>query len=189
MRSFYGEKTRYEPPPEPSETPSIESPAYQSVPLPIFSKNPELRTLTKQVGGDLSDWTWQYPGEVNGQPHEQIRRHLYNLSLKQECPHCQKSVPTYIDIARLTAGPHCTECNGHLHKPESISYSYLQYELESKPEQSIISNFDGYISDDPLLESESLWTSGGIFHLGAPMGSGKTFLIYQRAREAAEDRC
>ena len=138
------------------------------------------------VGGGLSEWTWQYPGEVNGQPHEQIRRHLYNPSLKQECPHCHEQVPTYIDFARLTAGPHCPECNGHQLKPEIITYSYLQYELESKPEQSIISNFDGYISDDPLLESESLWTCGGIFHLGAPMGSGKTTLIYQRAHEAAE---
>ena len=66
------------------------------------------------------------------------------------------------------------------------SYSYLQYELERKPEQSIISNHQDYIANDPRLAEESLWASGGIFHLGAQMGSGKTTLIYQRAREAAE---
>ena len=166
--------------------PIAEPPIPEPIPPRIFSKNPELRTLAKQVGGGLSEWTWQYPGDVNGQPREQIRRHLYNLSLKQECLHCQKSVPTYIDFARLTAGPHCPECNGHQLKPEIITYSYLQYELERKPEQSIISNHQGYIANDPLLEEEPLWASGGIFHLGAPMGSGKSRLNIQRAREAAE---
>ena len=166
--------------------PIAEPPTPEPIPPPIFSKIPELRTLAKQVGGGLSGWTWQYPGEVNGQPREQTNRHLYNPLLKQECPHCYENVPTYIDIARLTSGLHCPECNGHQLKPESISYSYLQYELERKPEQAIISDFEGYISDDPLLKEESLWNQGGIFHLGAPMGSGKTTLIYHRAREAAE---
>ena len=169
------------------ESPPIaEPPTPEPVPPPIFSKIPELWTLAKQVGGGLSDWTRQYPGIVNGQPREQIHRHLYNHSLKQECPHCQKSVPTYIDIARLISGPHCTECNGHQLKPEIITYSYLQYELGRKPEQAIISDFEDYISDDPLFKEESLWNQGGLFHLGAPMGSGKTTLIYHRAREAAE---
>ena len=189
--TIFGKVKRYEPPPEPSEPPPVEPPASESIPPSIFSKKPELRTLAKQVGGGLSGGTWQYPGEVNGQPREQTRRHLDNPSLKQECPHCQKSVPTYIDIARLTAGPHCPECNGHQHLPESISCSYLQYELDRKPHDAIISDFiisdfEDYISDDPLLKEESLWNQGGLFHLGAPMGSGKTTLIYHRAREAAE---
>ena len=184
--TIFGEVKRYQPPPEPSEPTPVEPPASESIPLSIFSKIPELRTLAKQVGGVGSEWTWQYPGEINGQPREQIRRHLYNPPLKQECPHCQKHVPTYIDIARLTAGPHCPECNGHQHLPESISYSYLQYELDRKPEQAITSDFQDFIADDPLLSDQSLWNSGGVFHLGAPMGSGKTTLIYQRAREAAK---
>ena len=166
--------------------PIAEPPTPEPIPPPIFKRIPELRTLAKQVGGGSSGGTWQYPGEVNGQPRAQIRRHLYNPSLKQECPHCHEQVTTYIDIARLTAGPHCPECNGHLHKPESISYSHLQYELDRKPHDAIISDFEDYISDDPRLEEESLWNQGGIFHLGAPMGSGKTTLIYHRAREAAE---
>ena len=184
--TIFGEVKRYEPPPEPLEPSPVEPPASESIPLSIFSKKSELRTLAKQVGGGSSGWTRQYPGIVNGQPREQICRHLYNPSLKQECPHCQKSVPTYIDIARLTAGPHCPECNGHQHLPESISYSYLQYELDRKPHDAIISDFEGYIRKDPLLEEEALWNQGGLFHLGAPMGSGKTTLIYHRAREAAE---
>ena len=156
--------------------------------IPKQMLNPELRTLAKQMGGGLSEWTWQYPGIVNGQPREQIRRHLYNPSLKQECPHCQKSVPTYIDFARLTSGPHCTECNGHQLKPEADTYSYLLYELERKPHDAIISDFEGFISIDPLLKEESLWNQDGLFHLGAPMGSGKTTLILHRAREAAETK-
>ena len=185
--TIFGEVKRYEPPPEPSELPPIaEPPTPEPIPPPIFSKIPELRTLAKQVGGGLSEWTRQYPGIVNGQPREQIHRHLYNHSLKQECPHCHEQVTTYIDFARLISGPHCPECNGHQLKPESISYSYLQYELERKPEQVIISDFEDYISDDSLLKEESLWNQKGLFHLGAPMGSGKTTLIYHRAREAAE---
>ena len=187
MRSFYGEKTQYEPPPHGTKEPTpVASPEPELIPPFIFSKIPELRTLAKQVGGGLSGWTWQYPGEVNGQPREQIRRHLYNPSLKQECPHCHEQVTTYIDIARLTAGPHCPECNGHQLKPEIITYSYLQYELDRKPHDAIISDFEGYISKDPLLGHEVLWEPGKILHLGAPMGSGKTTLIYQRTREAAE---
>ena len=184
--TIFGEVKRYEPPPEPSEPPPVEPPTPEPIPPYIFSKIPELRTLAKQVGGGLSEWTRQYPGDLNGQPQEQLKRHIFDTMLKKECPHCHEQVPTYIDFARLTYGPHCPECNGHLHKPESISYSYLQYELERKPEQAIISDFADYISKDPLLENESLWTSGGIFHLGAMMGAGKTTLIYRRAREAAE---
>ena len=166
--------------------PIAEPPTPEPIPPPIFKRIPELRTLAKQVGGGSSGWTWQYPGTLNGQPREQKNRHLYNHLLKSVCPHCLKTVPAYIDFARLTSGPHCPECNGHQLKPESISYSYLRYELERNPEQAIISDFEGYISDDPLLKEESLWNQGGIFHLGAPMGSGKTTMIYHRAREAAE---
>ena len=184
--TIFGEVKRYEPPPEPSEPSPVKPPASESIPLSIFSKIPELRTLAKQVGGGLSEWAWQYPGDGNGQPHEQIYRHLYNPSLKSVCPHCHEQVTTYIDIARLISGPHCSECNGHQLKSKIITYSYLRYELERKPHDAITSDFEGYISKDPLLEEEALWNQGRIFHLGAPMGSGKTYLIYQRAREAAE---
>ena len=95
-------------------------------------------------------------------------------------------MPSYLDIGRLTAGPHCPECNGHLHKPEVVTHSYLLHELQRKPQNTITSNHKGFISEDPLLADESLWYKGGVFHLGAPMGSGKTTLILQRAREAAE---
>ena len=183
---IFGEVQRYEPPPETSETTPIEPPATEPQPLPILSKIPELKVLIKEVGGGLSDWTWDYPGVQNGQPREQIRRHLYNLLLKQECPHCHEQVTTYIDIGRLTAGPHCVECNGNQKKPEIIRHSYLLYELERKPKDATISNDQGYVADDPRLESEPLWTPGGIFHLGAPMGSGKSTLIRHSAIEARE---
>ena len=180
----YGKFEKYIPP-EPSEkTDNSTKGIVEPEPLPIFSKIPELQVLVK-IGG-YRDWTWQYPGALNGQPTEQIRRHLYNPLLKSDCPHCNTPAPAYIDIGRLTNGPHCPECNGHQHKPEIISYSYLQYELERKIPDAIISDFDGYIANDPKLEDQSLWEPGRIFHLGAPMGSGKTTLIYQRAREASE---
>lgn len=189
INPIFGEVKRYElPPPSPSEPTPVEPPDPELTPPFFFSKIPELHTLAKAVGLG-SEWTWQYPGEINGQPHEQICRHLYNSLLKQQCPDCHEQVPTYIDIARLTAGPHCPQCNGHQHKPESISYSYLQYELERKPEhkpEPIISDWQGFIADDPKLADESLWEPGHLFHLGAPMGSGKTTLFCHRAREAAE---
>ena len=125
INPIFGKVKRHEPPPETSEKTPVEPPIPEPISPSIFSKIPELRTLAKQLGTRLADWSWQYPGEVNGQPREQIRRHLYNPLLTQECPHCQKSVPTYIDFARLTSGPHCTECNGHQLKPEADTYSYL----------------------------------------------------------------
>lgn len=185
---IFGEVKQYTPP-EPTlhvQKETSPPPALEHRPPAIFSKIPELRILAKEVGGESLQWTWQYPGAVNGQPREQKNRHLYNHLLKSDCPYCHESVPTYIDFARLTAGPHCPECNGHQLKPEVITHSYLQYELERKPRDAIRSDFQGYIADDPLLASEALWNRGGIFHLGAPMGSGKTTLIYHRAREAAE---
>ena len=170
-----------EPPPIP------EPPDPEPIPPSIFSKTPELKTLANEVGGKLSGWTWQYPGTINGQSPEQLNRHLYNPFLNLECPDCHELVPTYVDIGCLTAGPHCPECNGgHQRKPEVISNSYLLYEQERKPDNAIISDHQGYIADDPLLQDEALWNQGGIFHLGAPMGSGKTTLIYKRAREASE---
>lgn len=191
----YGTIKAPPPPPEPESLPPQRNQVYSDdyyqptgIKAPaIFDTIPELATLARQISTDgLSTWARQYPGELNGQPREQKNRHLYNPLIKQDCPYCQEVVGTYLDYGRLTAGPHCPECNGHQHKPEVITNSYLQYELERKPSKVIRSDYEKYIADDPMLSDKALWDSGGIFHLDAPMGAGKTTLIYNRTRESYE---
>ena len=161
-----------EPPPETAQPPSYRH----------FTK--ELRAVSTKVLGIPSTNGWQPRLEpLHSHPHiEPPNRRIYAPNEAVECKECGHShtVPS-IDRFTLTAHHFCQHC-GH----DQPKGSYLKYELNRKLKNAIISDHAGYLADDPLLAEESLWNTARWFHLAAPMGAGKTTLIYQRAREAAE---
>ena len=168
-----------EPPdvPQPPPPDTDQPPAYRH-----FTK--ELRTVSTQVLGIPSTNGWQPRLEpLHSQPHiEPPSRRIYAPDEAVGCKKCghPHAVPS-IDRFTLTAHHFCQLC-GH----DAEISSYLKYELNRKLKNAIISDHAGYLADDPALAEESLWTKGKWFHLAAPMGTGKTTLIYHRAREAAE---
>ena len=144
----------------------------------------ELRAISTQILGIPSTNGWQPRLEpLHSHPHiEPPNRRIYAPNEAVECKKCGHShaVPS-IDRFTLTAHHFCQHC-GH----DAEIGSYLKYELNHKLKNAIISDHAGYLADDPALAEESLWTQGRWFHLAAPMGTGKTTLVYHRAREAAE---
>ena len=144
----------------------------------------ELRTVSTQILGIPSTNGWQ-PRLEPLHSHPQIEppnRRIYAPNEAVECEKCGHShaVPS-INRYTLTAHHFCQHC-GH----DQEKGSYLKYELDRKLKNALISDYSDYLADDPLLDEEPLWTKGRWFHLAAPMGTGKTRLIYQRARETAE---
>ena len=144
----------------------------------------ELRTVSTQVLGIPSTNGWQPRLELL-HSHPQVEppnRRIFAPNEAVECKECGHShaVP-FIDRYTLTAHQFCQHC-GH----DQAKGSYLKYELNRKLKNALISDHAGYLADDPLLAEESLWNTARWFHLAAPMGAGKTTLIYHRAREAAE---
>lgn len=208
MRDRYGDVVRFVPEPS-SQVPIHRDSATRSkpnLPPPPIPDNhqqpsfpyhtPEEHLLWQQIGIDpnagwnsdgipafttnyrnLEPFTGEFPN--NGQPPEVNKRRNWSTAIFR-CDHCGSTAAYWIDRWEFRQGYYCDGCHAD-HK----GTSYLAYELNRKPCDATISNFTGYIANDPLLKDEALW-GHGIFHLGAPMGSGKTTLIYQRAREAAE---
>ena len=208
MRDRYGDVVRFVPEPS-SQVPIHRDSATRNkpnLPPPPIPDNhqqpsfpyhtPEEHLLWQQIGIDpnagwnsdgipafttnyrnLEPFTGEFPN--NGQPPEVNKRRNWSTAIFR-CDHCGSTAAYWIDRWELRQGYYCDGCHAD-HK----GTSYLAYELNRKPCDATISNFMGYIANDPLLKDEALW-GHGIFHLGAPMGSGKTTLIYQRAREAAE---
>lgn len=148
--------------------PYVPEPEYP--PHKRFQRTPELRIVSNHAFGISSDSGWQ-----TGLTH----RRLSAPNDPKSCSHCGGDTTPEIDFGTLEGFFSCGDCG------DSPALSYLGYELNRKPDDSIFSDFQGYVGDDPLLTEESLWNCG-IFHLGAPMGRGKTTLVYKRAREAAE---
>ena len=168
-----------EPPdvPQPPPPDTDQPPSYRH-----FTK--ELRAISTQILGIPSTNGWQ-PRLEPLHSHPQIEppnRRIYAPNEAVECEKCGHShaVPS-INRYTLTAHHFCQHC-GH----DQEKGSYLKYELDRKLKNALISDYSDYLADDPLLDEEPLWTKGRWFHLAAPMGTGKTRLIYQRARETAE---
>ena len=80
-----------------------------------------------------------------------------------------------MDRYLLTAGLYCDGC----HKDYHLG-SYLELELNRKLPNSIVSEFQGFLGDDPEFADFRLWQSGIMTHLGAGMATGKSTEIYKQ---------
>ena len=105
---------------------------------------------------------------LNGQPSEVEKRRVWS-TLFGNCEHCGAVTAHWVDRYLLTAGYYCDGC----HKDYPLG-SYLELELNRKLPNSIVSQYQGFLGDDPEFADFRLWQSGILTHLAAGMSTGKS---------------
>ena len=117
---------------------------------------------------------------LNGQPSEVEKRRVWS-TLFGTCDVCGGKTAHWVDKYKLTAGSYCEGC----HKDYPLG-SYLELELSRKLPNSIISQYQGFLGDDPEFEDFRLWEPGTLTHLGAAMSTGKSTELFKRLVQLAE---
>ena len=118
---------------------------------------------------------------LNGQPSEVEKRRVWS-TLFGSCEICGAVTAEWIDRYLLTAGRYCDGC----HK-DTVQGSYLDYELNRKLPNSIISTDDAqFLGDDADFADFRLWEPGTLTYLGAAMGTGKSTEIYKQMKSLAD---
>ena len=150
---------------------------------PYFS--PEARTVVREYlamspdagwHGTTPVWTPKYKYlhpltntfAMNGQPTEVEKRRVWS-TLFGSCQHCGADTAKWIDRYLLTAGVYCDGC----HKDYPMG-SYLEYELNRTLPNSIVSDHQGFIGDDPEFSDFRMFEPGMLTHMGSGMSTGKT---------------
>ena len=150
----------------------------------------EERTVVGEVLGISADagwhgqtpiWTTKYERlhpltnkfKLNGQPSEVEKRRVWS-TLFGNCELCGAVTAKWVDRYQLTAGLYCDGC----HKDYPLG-SFLELELCRKLENSIKSDYQGFLGNDPEFDDFRLWDPGMLTHLGAGMSTGKSTEIYK----------
>ena len=110
---------------------------------------------------------------LNGQPSEVEKRRVWSTQFGR-CKKCGNLTADWVDRYLLTAGKYCNSC----HADTPIG-SYLEWELARKLPNSIVSDYQGFLGDDPVFEDFRLWEPEMLTHLGAGMATGKSTEIYK----------
>ncbi len=118
---------------------------------------------------------------MNGQPTEIERRRVWS-TLFGKCHVCNAPTANWVDTYLLKAGYYCDGC----HKDYPLG-SYLELELNRKLDNSIVSDFQGYIEKDPNFTDFRLWQPSQITHLAGAMGTGKTTTVANTIRKLASE--
>ena len=111
---------------------------------------------------------------LNGQPSEVEKRRVWNTQFGS-CEVCGAITAQWVDRYLLTAGLYCDGC----HKDYHLG-SYLELELNRKLPNSIVSEYQGFLGDDPEFADFRLWQPGFMTHFGAGMATGKTTEIIKK---------
>ena len=110
----------------------------------------------------------------NGQPSAVEKRRVWNTQFGS-CEVCGAITAQWVDRYLLTAGLYCDGC----HKDYHLG-SYLELELNRKLPNSIVSEYQGFLGDDPEFADFRLWQPGFMTHFGAGMATGKSTEIYKQ---------
>ena len=110
---------------------------------------------------------------LNGQPNAVEKRRVWSTQFGR-CEKCGDLTAAWVDRYLLTAGRYCNSC--HADTPLG---SYLEWELGRKLPNSIVSEHQGFLGDDPEFEDFRLWQPEMLTHLGAGMATGKSTEIYK----------
>ena len=110
---------------------------------------------------------------LNGQPKTVEKRRVWSTQFGK-CKKCGGITADWVDRYLFTAGRYCNSC--HTDTPMG---SYLEWELARKLPNSIVSEHQGYLGDDPEFADFRLWEPEMLTHLGAGMATGKSTEIYK----------
>ena len=110
---------------------------------------------------------------LNGQPEAVEKRRVWSTSLGR-CEKCGDITADWVDRHLLTAGRYCNSCHS-----DTPLGSYLEWELSRKLPNSIVSDYQGFLGDDPEFQDFRLWEPQMLTHLGAGMSTGKSTEIYK----------
>lgn len=177
-----------------AKTPSIE--ARETPSYPHFST--EERMVVDEVLGISPDAGWHGQTPVfstkyehlykltnkfalNGQPSEVEKRRVWS-TLFENCKLCGAVTAKWVDRYLLTAGLYCDGC----HKDYHLG-SYLELELLRTLENSIVSDYHGFLENDLEFKNFHLWQPQVLTHLGAGMGTGKSTEIYRAMSTLASE--
>ena len=159
----------------------------------------EERIVVNEVLGVSADAGWQdgipafatryenlYPitGEfaLNGQPDEAEKRRVWSTQFGK-CEQCGDVTADWVDRYLLTTGRYCNTC--HTDTPLG---SYLEWELARKLPNSIVSEHQGFLGDDPEFQDFRLWQPEVLTHLAAGMATGKSTEISNSQVSLAEQK-
>jgi len=171
---------------------TIQTPSYQHW-------TPEERIVVSEVLGLYPDAEWhegipayatrfenlqKITGEfsLNGQPEEVEKRRVWSTQFGR-CEKCGDVTADWVDRYLLTAGRYCNSC----HTDTPIG-SYLEWELSRKLPNSIVSEHQGFLGDDPEFEDFRLWQPEVLTHLAAGMSTGKSTEISNSQVSIAEQK-
>ena len=184
-------ETWWEIPPKNTNTTKVIPPAPLNVHTPCYRHwTHEERIVVSEVLGLYPDAEWhestpayatkyenlhKMTGEfaMNGQPQEVETRRIWSTQFGR-CEKCGDVTADWVDRYHLTAGRYCNSC----HTDTPIG-SYLEWELERKLPNSIVSGYQGFLGDDPEFADFRLWQPGILTHLAAAMSTGKSTEIYK----------
>ena len=110
---------------------------------------------------------------LNGQPKTVEKRRVWSTQFGK-CEKCGGITADWVDRYLFTAGRYCNSC----HTDTPIG-SYLEWELARKLPNSIVSDYQGFLGDDPEFADFRLWEPEMLTHLGAGMATGKSTEIYK----------
>ena len=178
--TFYGEVIPIEPEDLASvvETPRTLPPE----PPPVGQGPPSWMHITREqqllsryaldISGNNGWWAGLWQANDGTVP----KRRLYAWNDRSQCEQCRGASVPWIDTHLLMAGWYCVDC-----RTDTCTGSYLHYELNRKPKNSVISDFQGFVADDPLICDLPFWEPGMMVHFGAAMRTGKTYYVCDRA--------
>lgn len=106
--------------------------------------------------------------KMNGQPPEILKNRIF-ATQPTICPKCHYTAALSIDRNRLTTHNWCPKCH-----TDRKTGSYLDYELNRKVENAVISKYQGFLGDNPDFQHWEVFRSGLLTYLGAAMATGKT---------------
>ena len=109
-----------------------------------------------------------------------IEKHRVWITLLDTSQLCCAPTARWIDRYLLTAGYYCDGCQ----KDYQLG-SYLQWELARKPTNSIVSDYQGVLGEDPEFRDFCLWEPQTLTHLGSGMSTGKSTEISNQIRNLA----
>ena len=169
----------------------------EKAPPPIEIRTPSFRNWTeeerivvKEIIGVSPDTGWhegipafatryenlhRITGEfsLNGQPNEIEKRRVWSTQFGA-CEQCGDITADWVDRYLLTAGRYCNSCH-----TDTSTGSYLEWELTRKLPNSVVSEHQGFLGDDPEFQDFRLWQPEMLTHLGAGMATGKSTEIYK----------